>query len=250
MNVGFLGDIFQNASIWLTPSPSGTKPVSLEGHANGGPHANLVEAVRHWAFWQEVPDPNDFGKNIHGAQFLTNGGNFMQHIKRLNNLHPGEAVEINDTGEWVSMHGKPPLDQQWWQAQYAETKEDAALLREVGAMGTKSYQARQRGGTSWGGSAHGMPDETKEKLKDITSLTHAIFQQGSWEGSGGYVARRANVLTLNQVFMLDPENTTMQEAYVWYCQQKKFARTGHTQTRQAKLGVQKTTSSRWGEWLT
>lgn len=246
-NVTFMREIFQNDSIWLTPLPSGTTPI--QGHADGGPHANLREEVRHWDFWKQVPDVTDFGKSIPGDAFIRNGGNYMQLLKRLNNLHQGEVVEINCTGEWVFIDGMPPSDMGWWQAQFAETRGDAELLRDVGAMGSRSFQTRQRRHTSWGGSAHGMPDETKERLKEISGLTHAKFKKGSWEGEG-YVARKARVLTLNQVLMLDPVHTTMQEAYVWYCQQQKMCK---VRAHQAKAGKAWGSKTQWwgngGQWV-
>jgi len=225
-NARFLREILQDDSIWLVPSPSGSQPA--EGQAHGGPYGNLVEAVRHWAFWQEVPCPDDFGRSIPGVLFRANGGNFMQLWKRLNLIHEGEAVEINETGEWIFQPGMPPLEKQWFHAQFAETKKAAEVLRDIGALGARSYQTHQRWATSWGplgGSADGMPDrpEVMEKLYELGVLTHAIFPPPAWEGKG-YVARRARVLTLNQVLMLDPEHTTMQEAYVWFCQQKKMCK--------------------------
>ena len=209
MNIVFLREVFQDPQIWGTPRETGTMPVKLPGHANGGPFANIAEGARKWKFWQEVPDPHDFGKNMCRAEFLATGGNYMEHIKKVVDLHSGEAVEINNTGEWIFVPGRPPTDRQYWQAQFAEKKKDAALLASFGAMpcGLK------------------VPEEMKVGLKEITLMTHAQFTPQSWEGQG-YWARQARVLTLLQVLMLDPQHTTMQEAYVWYCLQKKMCKIG------------------------
>jgi len=69
-----------------------------------------------------------------------------------------------------------------------------------------------------------MPTETKEKLKNLASLTHAAFQQGAWEEGAYWTTREAHILTLSQVLMLDPRTCTMQEAYVFYNQQRKICK--------------------------
>jgi len=139
LNKEFMGHIFQNARIWMKPARKGSRePVDTPGCPN------TRDDISDWAFFQEVPDINNFGKSISGIRFVQSGGNFMQHIKRLVNLHEGEAVEI--WGQWVVCQGAPPSDRNFWHLQFAETEKDAQLLTALGALGTRTYQTRQAAG--------------------------------------------------------------------------------------------------------
>ena len=212
----------------MIPSEDGEVDVH-GGQVNGENGGNLLEAVRHWDFWKQIPDVNDFGKSIDGVAFMREGGDFMKHMKRLDNLHSGEVVEIKDTGSWNVVYEHPPMDAQGWHGQFAGSKQIQALLRDIGAPGTQSHASKARAWTMWGASPDGiMPDEVKVKLRGIYKLTHTTFQEGCWDldldDPAGYLAREAKVLTLFQVLMLDPEHTTMQEAYVWFCQQRRICK--------------------------
>ena len=215
MTHGFTRDVFADRSIWAHPSTS-NEPV--KGCAGNRWH-NLTQAARGWALFQHVPDIDDFGKSIPGLAFIKKNGNFMVLLRQLEAKHVGEGVEVPGTEEWCKVAGEVPTDKLFWHAQFAETQEHEEVLRKVGALGSMLATRKKEQVVAY---LAGSPHALGEQMEQLTCLTHAQFN-GSWRNSG-FAVRKANIVTLMQVLMLDPVHVTMQEAYAWYCQRKKICK--------------------------
>ena len=244
MGVTFQKELWANKEIWLTP-------LSSDGNLTFGdprcPYGNLQPTVRHWKTWEELPDITCFGKSISFEEFIWTDGNFPRLYKKLCNLHSGEAVEAS--GHWIPIwEGKPPLTKLAWQCQFAENKTDASLLNDFCAPGSKNSQTRtgqqkwqQCGGHSLTGDKY-FPAEAQRQLQEnIRGLTTMAFRGQTWaeepipsnEGPM-YWVWEGTVLTLLQALMLDPVHFTMQESYLWFCQQRKICK---NRTHPAKPGT-------------
>ena len=224
----------QDDKIWEVPLDPRDREMARSLAIGSGPHGNVLEAVRGWAFWTEVPNINDHGKSLTQSEFFRSDefdqGNYMRLIKRVIKLHEGETVVVPSSDSWDARKGRPPLAPEWWQAQFAMDAKGQEVLEKLGGKGTHAWKGKKRESTPLFEAMHGHPDAQStdlliQQLDMIPALTTASRDQpeGSW-GSGTYYVRRAQVLTLAQVLFLDVENVTMQEAYVWFCLQEKMTK--------------------------
>ena len=215
---------------------------SVEEDPVGWPvHRDLKpEMMERWALFSCVPDPDNFGSSFTPEQLRKRNQDladidklsYMRILKKLFNIHKGEAVEINGTAQWVPANddgammargedGK--LDHQW-HFQYGKTAETSAVLHKEVARGSMKEHHR----------CNEHDDRHAEMTHDPRYLNgHLAMSTLRWDSSGGLEKRTARVLTLLQVLFLDVTKVTMQEAYAWYCQQQLMV---HVKTHSLKAG--------------
>ena len=232
VSLTFMHQILADKQIWLVPKESESSEFApVEESLAAG--SNLREEVLQWKAWQEVPDMNNFGMSLNWDEFGVSkfNGNYQKWLKAIFQKHQGEVIEIQTTGEWELVDGNPPLEIAFWHLQFAENREDRALLELVGSKGSHLAQRPNMPGLA---SVCEDLGYSSTKINPIVADYHKIHSlttarlpvMWGFPGQHGqtYQRRTARVLTLPQVLMMAPDVVTFQAAYYWFNLQRKIVK--------------------------
>ena len=212
----FQRKIFEDVHLWYLPMEAGEKFENLGRSGYGA----VNEHVDGWALWQHVPDPDGIGRAFTKEEFEKSRwrGNFAQLFRDIFEKHRDEAFELS--GEWIYVDGPVPLDYWFWHIQFAHNQEERYQLIELGAAGSLA-----KGQAGWWDEQAVEP-----KLAQMTCSSVLKFPMDRLKAGGeidGHGRRKAKVMTLPQIFMIDPVNVSAQAAYSFAMHLRKIVKKRH-----------------------
>ena len=215
----FQRKIFEDVQLWYLPMEAGEKFENLGRSGYGA----VNEHVDGWALWQHVPDPDGIGRAFTKEEFEKSRwrGNFAQLFRDIFEKHRDEAFELS--GEWIYVDGPVPLDYWFWHLQFALNRTDRFELLNLNGAGSLTKRPN--------GSEAGWDEQAvKGKLLPLTGTTVVQYPLDLWNACDEiktHQRRKAKVMTLPQIFMIDPVNVSAQAAYSFAMHLRKIVKKRH-----------------------